>query len=115
MNYGKALQASGAASSEDLGVIAQILYLQKDCRHSVLWADEAVASARESGATPKENWYQFKLQCAANVADNATMASVLMDLVRLTNKPNYWNTLLRIWRQDERDDHNLLFPASIGE
>jgi tetratricopeptide (TPR) repeat protein len=36
------------------------------------------------------------------------MASALTDLVRLTNKPGYWNTLLRIWRQDERDDHNLL-------
>jgi tetratricopeptide (TPR) repeat protein len=36
------------------------------------------------------------------------MAAVLMDLIKLTNKTNYWNTLLRIERQDERDDHNLL-------
>ena len=108
VSYGMQLQASGMASTEDLGVIAQILYLQKDCRQSVLWADKAVASAREFGATPKENWYQFKLQCAADAVDNAAMASALMDLVRLTNKTNYWNTLLRIWRQDERDDHNLL-------
>jgi len=32
----------------------------------------------------------------------------LVDLIRLTNKTNYWNTLLRIERQDERDDHNTL-------
>ena len=108
LTYGRQMQALGTASSEDLGVVAQILYLQKDCSQSVLWADKAVASARESGEAPKENWYQFKLQCASDAADNAAMASVLMDLVRLTNKTSYWNTLLRIWRQDEHDDHNLL-------
>ena len=31
-----------------------------------------------------------------------------MDLIRLSNKSSNWNTLLRIERQDERDDHNLL-------
>jgi tetratricopeptide (TPR) repeat protein len=31
-----------------------------------------------------------------------------VDLIRLTNKTSYWNTFLRIERQDERDDHNLL-------
>src|SRR5258708_25632875 len=36
------------------------------------------------------------------------MAAVLMDHIKLTNKTNYWNTLLRSERQDERDDHNLL-------
>ena len=30
------------------------------------------------------------------------------DLIRLTNKTSYWNTLLRLERQDERDDHNTL-------
>lgn len=108
VTYGKQMQASGMATSDDLGVVAQILYLQKDCRESAVWVDRAVASARESGATAKENWYQFKLQCATDAADNAAMESALTNLVRLTNKPAYWNTLLRIWRQDERDDHNLL-------
>ena len=36
------------------------------------------------------------------------MAAVLVDLIRLTNKTHYWNMLLRIERQEERDDHNLL-------
>ena len=30
------------------------------------------------------------------------------NLVRLTNKTPYWNTLIRLERQDERDDHNTL-------
>jgi hypothetical protein len=32
----------------------------------------------------------------------------LYDLVRLTNKISYWNNLIRLERQDERDDRNLL-------
>jgi hypothetical protein len=36
------------------------------------------------------------------------MDAVLQDLIKLNNKTTYWNTLLRIERQDERDDHNTL-------
>jgi tetratricopeptide (TPR) repeat protein len=36
------------------------------------------------------------------------MIAALYDLVRLTNKPSYWNNLIRLERQDERDDHNTL-------
>jgi hypothetical protein len=88
--------------------LSQIYYLQKDCKNSAVWADKAIAAARKAGEAPKENLYQFKLQCASDASDNAAMAATLMDLVRLTNKTNYWNTLLRIERQDERDDHNTL-------
>jgi hypothetical protein len=41
------------------------------------------------------------------------MVQVLADLIRLTNKTTYWNTLLRIERQDERDDHNTLMIYRI--
>jgi tetratricopeptide (TPR) repeat protein len=43
----------------------------------------------------------------------AAMAVALNDLIRLTNKSSYWNTLLRIERQDERDDHNTLMIYRI--
>ncbi len=36
------------------------------------------------------------------------MRAALYDLVRLTNKTSYWNNLIRLERQDERDDHNTL-------
>jgi len=36
------------------------------------------------------------------------MAAVLMDLIKPPTRPTIGNTLLRIERQDERDDHNLL-------
>jgi tetratricopeptide (TPR) repeat protein len=36
-----------------------------------------------------------------------------MDLIKLTNKTAYWNDLLRIERQQERDDHNLLMIYRI--
>jgi hypothetical protein len=100
--------AGAAQLIQDLAVLAQVTYLQKDCKNSGIWADKAIAAARKAGEAPKENLFQFKLQCAADAGDNAAMAAVLIDLIKLTNKTNYWNTLLRIERQDERDDHNLL-------
>jgi tetratricopeptide (TPR) repeat protein len=41
------------------------------------------------------------------------MVPVLADLIRVNNKSSYWNTLLRIERQDERDDHNTLMIYRI--
>src|SRR5450631_3848959 len=108
IEYGKQVAESGAASADDLGILAQLYYLQKDCKSSSAWADKAVAAARKAGEAPKENLYQFKLQCASDANDSPAMAAVLVDLIRLTNKTSYWNTLLRIERQDERDDRNTM-------
>jgi hypothetical protein len=108
LDYGKQVAEAGSANADDLAVMSQIYYLQKDCKNSGVWADKAISAARKAGEQPKENLFQFKLQCASDASDNGTMASVLVDLIKLTNKTNYWNTLLRIERQDERDDHNLL-------
>jgi outer membrane protein assembly factor BamD (BamD/ComL family) len=113
LEFGKQMADNGNAKPDDIGVISQIYYLQKDCKNSAVWADKAVSAARKAGEAPKENWFQFKLQCASDAGENAAMASVLVDLIKLTNKTNYWNTLLRIERQDERDDHNLLMIYRI--
>ncbi len=111
--YGKQVAESGAATPDDLGILSQIYYLQKDCKNSAVWADKAIAAARKAGEAPKENLFQFKLQCASDAGDTPGMAAVLVDLIRLTNKTNYWNTLLRIERQDERDDRNTLMIYRI--
>jgi tetratricopeptide repeat protein len=108
IEYGAELAARGGASAEDLGILSQSYYLQKDCTNTVLWANKAIAASREAGQTPKESWSQFKLQCASDTGDTAAMAAVLADLIRLTHRSNYWNILLRLERQDERDDHNTL-------
>jgi tetratricopeptide (TPR) repeat protein len=113
LEYGKQVAEAGSANTDDLAVMSQIYYLQKDCKNSGVWADKAIAAARKAGEAPKENLYQFKLQCASDAGDNAAMATVLMDLIKLTNKTNYWNTLLRIERQEERDDHNLLMVYRV--
>src|SRR5882757_4380454 len=113
LDYGKQVADAGGANADDLAVMSQIYFLQKDCKNSASWADKAITAARKAGETPKENLYQFKLQCASDAADNAAMSAVLIDLIRLTNKTNYWNTLLRIERQEERDDHNLLMIYRI--
>jgi tetratricopeptide (TPR) repeat protein len=108
LEFGKQMADSGVAKPDDLGVIAQLYYLQKDCKNAGVWADKAVAAARKAGDTPKENWYLFKLQCASDAGDTGAMDAAAVDLIRLNNKTTYWNTVLRIERQDERDDHNLL-------
>jgi tetratricopeptide (TPR) repeat protein len=108
IEFGKQVAESAAATADDLGILSQIYYLQKDCKNSGLWADKAIAAARKAGEAPKENLYQFKLQCASDAGDSPAMATTLVDLIRLTNKTSYWNTLLRIERQDEREDHNTL-------
>jgi tetratricopeptide (TPR) repeat protein len=108
LEFGKEVADAGDANGDDLLIMAQIYYLQKDCKESGIWADKAIAFAKKSGEAPKETLYQFKLQCASDNQDNAAMASILQDLIKLTNNTKYWNTLLRIERQDERDDHNLL-------
>jgi tetratricopeptide (TPR) repeat protein len=108
IEYGKQMAEAGSATPDDLGILAQLYYLQKDCKNSAIWSDKAAAAARKAGEAVKENLYQFKLQCASDAGDTGAMATASMDLIRLTNKTNYWNTLLRIERQDERDDRNTL-------
>jgi hypothetical protein len=113
IDYGKTMVDAGTASPNDIAIIAQSYYQMKDCKNSALWSDQAIAATRKAGEAPKENLYLFKLQCASDAGDNAAMDAVLGDLIRLTNKTSYWNTLLRIERQDEREDHNTLMIYRI--
>lgn len=113
IEYGKTMADAGTATPNDLAIIAQSYYQLKDCKNSGVWVDKAVSASRKAGEAPKENLYLFKLQCASDAGDTPAMAASLNDLIRLTNKSTYWNTLLRIERQDERDDHNLLMIYRI--
>jgi len=113
LDLGKQMAEAGTAKPDDLGIMSQIYYLQKDCNDSGIWADKAAGAARKAGEAPRENWYQFKLQCASDAGDEPGMAAATVDLIKLTNKTSYWNTLLRIERQDERDDHNLLMVYRV--
>ncbi len=108
IDYGKEMSDSGAATPNDLAIIAQSYFQLKDCKSAGTWVDKAVSASRKAGEAPKENLFLFKLQCASDSSDNAAMIPVLIDLVHLNNKATYWNTLLRIERQDERDDRNTL-------
>jgi len=108
LEYGKTATESPAATPNDFLIMTQLYYQQKDCKSAGIWADKAIGAFRKAGEQPKEVLYQIKLQCASDAGDNAAMAAALYDLVRLTNKTQYWNNLIRIERQDERDDHNTL-------
>ncbi len=108
IDYGKEMSEAGSATPNDFAIIAQSYFQLKDCKNSGAWVDKAVAASRKAGEAPKENLFLFKLQCASDASDNQAMIPVLNELIRLNNKATYWNTLLRIERQDERDDHNTL-------
>jgi hypothetical protein len=111
--YGEEITEAGAATPNDLAIIAQSYYQLKECRDSIFWSDRAITAARGAGGAPKENLFLFKLQCASDARDTAAMVAVLFDLIKLTNKTTYWNTLLRIERQDEREDKNTLMIYRI--
>ena len=113
IEYGKQAADAGAANDNDLLIMAQLYYQQKDCKNSGIWGDKAIAAFKKAGEAPKEVLYQLKLQCANDANETAGMISALYDLVRLTNKTSYWNNLIRLERQDERDDHNLLMIYRI--
>ena len=108
IEYGVQAAAAGAATENDLLIMSQLYYQQKDCTNSGIWGDKAIAAFKNAGEAPKEVLYQLKLQCASNVNDIAAMRAALYDLIRLTNKTSYWNNLARLERQEERDDRNAL-------
>jgi tetratricopeptide (TPR) repeat protein len=113
IDYGKQMVDAGTATTDNLLIISQSYYQLKDCKDAVIWADKGIAAARKAGETPKENFFLFKLQCASDSQDNSAMDPVLIDLIKVNNKTTYWNSLLRIERQDERDDHNTLMIYRI--
>jgi tetratricopeptide (TPR) repeat protein len=113
IDYGKTLVDNSMATDDNLAIIAQSYYLLKDCNHSGIWADKSIAAAHRAGGPPKENVYLFKLKCASDAGDIPAMEAVLPDLIKLNNKTTYWNTLLRIERQNGRDDHDTLMIYRI--
>jgi hypothetical protein len=113
IEYGKQAADSGSATDDDLLIMAQLYYQQKDCKNSAVWGDKAIAAFKKAGQPPKEVLYQLKLQCASDANDTNGMKAGLYDLIRLTNKTSYWNNLIRLERQDEREDHNTLMIYRI--
>jgi tetratricopeptide (TPR) repeat protein len=108
IEYGERANDLGALKSNDLMIMSQIYYQEKDCKNSGIWGDKAIAAFKTAGDAPKEVLFQIKLQCASDHGDASGTKAALYDLVRLTNKASYWNNLIRLERQDERDDHNTL-------
>jgi tetratricopeptide (TPR) repeat protein len=113
IEFGKQASDAGVANADDLAVMSQLYYLEKDCKNSAVWGDKSAAASRKAGEAPKENLYLFKLKCADDANDTPGKIAALYDLVRLTRKTEYWNNLIRLERQDERDDHNVLMIYRI--
>jgi hypothetical protein len=93
--------------------MAEIYYKEKDCARAVVWSDKAVAAFGATSRESSETAYKIKLQCASDARNPAAMIATLDDLVRLTNKTQYWNTLIRLVRSDLRDDRNVLLTYRV--
>ncbi len=113
IQYGKLLAGAGSDNPDIYAIVGQSYYLTKDCKNAGIWLDKAIAVSRKAGKPPQEGYYQIKLRCAFEANNVAAEISGYIDLVRLTNKPEYWNPLLRLVRQDEREDRNLLMIYRI--
>jgi tetratricopeptide (TPR) repeat protein len=107
-DYALRRDVQGKLTSAECLIVAHSYFQLRDYAKAILWADRAIADARASGAKPPENLLYVKLEAAAASGNNRVIADVLFDLIRLTNKTAYWNTLLRLERSNERVDHNLL-------
>jgi tetratricopeptide (TPR) repeat protein len=106
--YGQQIFETGAARTDDLTMMAELYSLSKDCRNAVLWADKAISAAHQAGEAPREYLHKLKLRCAIAADDSASIIAALADLIRLTNKDEYWKQLIKVLLQGQNDPHNLL-------
>jgi len=108
VELGKELVDAGTATPDMFLAITQSYLQLKDCKNIILWSDKTLAAERKAGETPKENLLLFKLQCYTDAGDNKAIVSEYGDLIRLNPKSAYWNNLLLLEIQDERDDRATL-------
>jgi len=54
IEYGKQAADAGTATDDDLLIMAQLYYQQKDCKNSAIWGDKAVAAFKKAGQHPRK-------------------------------------------------------------
>src|SRR6202451_2956509 len=57
IEYGKQASEAGSATDDDLLIMSQLYYQQKDCKNSAVWGDKAIAAFKKAGQPPKEMLY----------------------------------------------------------
>jgi hypothetical protein len=108
IDYGKEMVDGGTATPEVYLAITQSYFLLKDCKNTIVWSDKSVAAARKAGEVPKETLLLLKLQCYSDAGDLKSVIPIYVDLIKQNPKTTYWNNLLRLEIQDERDDRATL-------
>jgi len=96
-------EIGAAATPDDLAILSQIYFLQKDCKSSGSMGRQGDRRIPQGGARPpRKISTSSNCNCASDAGEHpGPWRPLLVDLIRLTNKTNYWNTLLRIERQEE--------------
>jgi hypothetical protein len=108
LQFGNILIADRSATAEDLAQMGAAYLASRDCGNAVAMTASARAMLRENGVTPSEQFYLTDLQCAVYVRDDVTVIATLQALIRISDKNEYWNSLLVQLRADARDSHERL-------
>jgi len=107
---GKQVADAGDANGDDLLVMAQIYYLQKDCKDSGTWAGQGHRLFQEVGRGAEGDPLPVQAAVAHPMRGRQRGdVTVLVDLINVHDQDETTGTPLLAHRaQDERDDHNLL-------
>jgi tetratricopeptide (TPR) repeat protein len=109
-NYPKAVEfgdrwvKGGGSAPEQVVLVAQAHYLQKDYKGTIPLIQSAIQSVIKAGKAPDENWLIIQRSAYQSLADAAGVAKTMDLLVRYYPKPDYWDMLLdRLLRRRNSD------------
>lgn len=90
---------------EEMGVLlGQSYYVMNDYKNAAATMSSVVNNAEKGGRTPQENWLQIVLSSQFKLENKDGIADALKKLVRYYPKPDYWESLLDIYRRKDTSD-----------
>lgn len=96
-------------------LLGQSYYLLNDFKNSATTMKSAVGNAEKAGKTPAENWLVLVMSAYYKLDNQETkpeykdgIADALRKLVRYYPKPDYWESLVDIYRRKDTSDRVAL-------
>ncbi|MDB2374196.1 hypothetical protein N9W11_06505 [Psychrosphaera haliotis] len=86
---------------------AQASYQGKDYQNAAQYIDLALAEAKEQEVEPKENWFVLQRAAYFELKQPKKVASILEEMVRRFNKPEYWVQLAGMYGEIGAEDKQL--------
>ena len=86
---------------------AQASYQGKDYKAAAKYIDLALAEAKAQEVEPKENWFVLQRAAYFELKQPKKVASILEEMVRRFNKPEYWVQLAGMYGETGAEDKQL--------